>query len=128
MLTNGLFKWDGYAYKDKRREAKRLQELDVKRSGEADEERQRLRKNRQEKKKRNEAWSSKSLQREQRDQRRQKKVRKRAWEKAGQTTSTSTQDEHPGDDSDGAEDWEELKRENRLAKKAKRANFVSSDL
>ena len=118
-----------YAYRDKRREAKRVQELAVKRSSVADEERQRLRKERREKKKRNAAWSSKTLQKEQRDQRREKKGRKRAWTKVVKATDTSTkQDEHVDNDTDGEQDWEELKKEDRLAKKVKRAGFVLSNL
>lgn len=106
-----------------------MQELAMKRSSKADEQRQRLCKDRQERKRRNGAWSSKTLQREQRDKRREKKGRKKAWAKAVQAPNTSAkEDEYPDGDNDGAEDWEDLKRENRLAKKAKRAGFVASEL
>lgn len=118
-----------YAYKDKRREAKRVQELSTKKCNGADQEQQRLRKDHREKKKKNEAWSSKAQQREQRDQRREKKGRKRAWAKAAQATATSgKQDVDRDDDTDGVEDWEELKREDRLLKKAKRTGFVTSSV
>ncbi|KAF8508395.1 DEAD-domain-containing protein [Gautieria morchelliformis] len=123
--------WDVYAYKDKRREAKRVQQLTVKRSSKVHEERQRLRKDREEKKKRNEAWSSKTLQREHRDQRREKKGRKRAWARGNPSTTISTKDNDNVDDDtnpDAADDWEELKREDREARNAKRTTFVTSDL
>jgi len=111
--------WKGYAYKDKKQEAKRVQELAAKGTEEAKAERAQQRKERAQKKKQNDAWSSKTVQREERDRRREKKVKKKAWMKE-QVAKEAKAESVTFDEGDEADDWEELKREDRMAKKAKR--------
>jgi len=115
--------WNAYAYKDKKREAKRVEELAAKGTEKADEERMRQRKARRERNKQNEAWSSKTGQKEERDRRREKKGRKKAWMKEQAAKEGEAEKDVSSDGGDEAEDWEELKREDRMAKKARQAAF-----
>lgn len=115
--------WNTYAYKDKNREAKRLQELEAKKASQPTD-RLRLQKERGEKKKKNEAWSDKVVRQETRVKRQEKKARKRAWLKTQGQNPQSTGDgkareEVVNDSEDAANDWEELKREKQQAKKAR---------
>lgn len=118
-----LFQWNAYAYKDKNREAKRLQELEAKKASQPID-RLRLQKERGEKKKRNEAWSDKVVRQEIRVIRQEKKARKRAWLKTKAQNPQSTggreaREENVEDSEDAANDWEELKREKQQAKKVR---------
>ncbi|KIJ41309.1 hypothetical protein M422DRAFT_229784 [Sphaerobolus stellatus SS14] len=124
--------WSTFAYKNKKQEAKRLEDLASKQSAKAVEERQRTRKLREQKKKTNESWSTKVVQREERDKRKEKKDRKKKWlkeqDKQAELAELAKQDETVGGDGDGgdddggddgADDWEEFKKEKRMSKKAK---------
>ena len=98
-----------------------MHELSVRRSSRAAAERLQLGKERRENKKRNEAWSSKTGHLEKRNHRREKRDRKNAWLKAQAGVNQGEEENLSGEDAeDAAEDWEELKREDRTAKKAKR--------
>lgn len=70
-----IMQWNTYGYKNKNREAKRMQELEAKQSGDG----MSARKERRERKKKNEAWSNKVVQEETRERRKEKKNRKKAW-------------------------------------------------
>lgn len=118
-----MFQWNTYAYKDKNREAKRLQELEAKKASQPIDH-LRLQKERGEKKKKNEAWSNNVVRQETRVKRQEKKARKRAWLKTQAQESRSTgndeaRDENIKDNEDAANDWEELKREKQQTKKAR---------
>ncbi|KAJ7063581.1 DEAD-domain-containing protein [Mycena amicta] len=108
--------WSAFSYLDKAQEAKRV-------AGAAaatipDSDRQQRRSERAEKKKVNAAWSDKVVKQEERDKRRDKKDKKRKWLKMQAEEAKKTPDEDKMD-ADG-DDWEELAREERMAKKMKK--------
>lgn len=111
--------WDTYGYKDKKREAKRIEELALKQTSQAAEDKQRERTERRQKKRMNGAWSDKVSLKEQREKRKDKKGRKKAWLKSQASQTMEIEPRDRQDAKDVADDWEELKKEDRLAKKAK---------
>ncbi|GJJ12573.1 hypothetical protein Clacol_006816 [Clathrus columnatus] len=118
--------WVAFAYKDKSRETKRLQELEKKKAAQSADG-PHLQKNRNERQRKNEAWSNKVAQKEIREKRKEKKSRKRAWLK-GQGQHVQTKFDHgkqsqQHEEDDLINDWEELKREERQAKRAKRSEI-----
>jgi len=70
----------------------------------------------------------KTVKLEERDRRRQKKDRKNAWLKTQVSTNEDEEENILGYDAEDADDWEELKREDRIAKKAKRIGPDTVDL
>ncbi|KAJ7491200.1 DEAD-domain-containing protein [Mycena latifolia] len=117
--------WNSFAYADKAQEAKRLVE------GAAaatilDTEREKRRAERAEKQKVNLAWSDKVAKKEEREKRREKKGKKRKWLKAQAGTAEQKDGEHGehGDEAveNEADDWEELAREERMAKKMRKGD------
>ncbi|RDB22497.1 ATP-dependent rRNA helicase SPB4 [Hypsizygus marmoreus] len=123
--------WDIYAYADKAQEAKRL----VAGAAEAtarDNEQEKRRAARAEKRKGNSAWSEKVEKKEERERRKEKKGKKRKWLKAqaaaaaaAADSETSLKREHQdASDAEGdGDDWEDLAREERMAKKVKRGDI-----
>jgi len=114
-----FLQWDTYAYKDKKREAKRIEDLAAKRTAQATEDRQLQRKQRQQKKKLNEAWSDKTIQKEERDKRKEKKDRKKKWLREQSKKEEAKEREEDADADEVEVDWKELKREKRTAKRVK---------
>jgi ATP-dependent RNA helicase DDX55/SPB4 len=116
--------WNLFAYADKAQEAKRLVE------GAAaatilDTEREKRRAERAEKQKTNLAWSDKVVRKEEREKRRDKKGKKRKWLKTQAETAQQKDGEH-GEHGDEAveegDDWEEIAREERMAKKMRKGD------
>lgn len=75
-------------------------------------------------KKKNSAWSEKVIGKEERDKRREKKAKKRVWLKSNTGKTTPQSEQANLEDLD--EEWEELAKEERLAKKRKKG-LVSED-
>jgi len=114
--------WNNFAYADKAQEAKRIATQAEKR-----ETLQKAKLHRAEMKKRTAPWSKETNRKEEREKRREKKVRKRKWLDANAPTSkeggedVEMKTETADDNSDGGgDDWEEMQREERMAKKVKR--------
>lgn len=78
-----------------------------------------------EQKRENSAWSQKVAKREEKEKRKEKKTLKRKWLKAQATAEKEKQEQEAQnevDDKDAEDDWEELAREERMAKKVKRGD------
>jgi ATP-dependent RNA helicase DDX55/SPB4 len=96
-----------------------------------DNERSVARSEKREKRKRNSAWSEHTVKREERDKRREKRVRKKKWLHAQAPKPSHSEGEglrervqiHNEDDSKVDEDWADLAREERMAKKVKRGDI-----
>lgn len=122
--------WDAYSYSDSVQEKKRLQDLEnrVKVSAEN----QKNKAERLAKQKANAAWSSQTLKRETRDKRKVKKVKRKQWLKAQQPQPSPSASAVPqkrvleadDEDEDEEDDWAELAREERMAKKAKKGEIT----
>ncbi|KAF9567303.1 DEAD-domain-containing protein, partial [Agrocybe pediades] len=120
--------WDTFAYADPAQETKRLAELAekaVKMEANASEERKR-------KKKKTEAWSDKLEKKEEKEKRREKRKLKKKWLKSQADASAQSEQDKvtgkrrrdaeesgPGSDDD-ADDWAELQREEKMAKKVRK--------
>ncbi|KAK7470621.1 ATP-dependent rRNA helicase spb4 [Stygiomarasmius scandens] len=124
--TDAEVDWDCYTYRDKAQEEKRLKNLS--KPSETDEaERKKKKAEREEKKKNNAAWSNKVVKKEERDKRKEKKDRKKKWLKEqAKATKSGTDLKRPreeDDDGDDAEDWDDLAREERMAKKVRKGEI-----
>ncbi|KAI0693285.1 DEAD-domain-containing protein [Cytidiella melzeri] len=122
--------WPIYSYSDKAKEASRLAELEKQSAMAAAEvaNRKQRQRERAEQSKANAAWSNKLTKKEVKEKRKEKKNRKRDWQRTQQAqdsaaasgstkrSRTSTDVEEEGDD------WDELAREERMAKKVKRGD------
>jgi ATP-dependent RNA helicase DDX55/SPB4 len=112
--------WDTYAYADQAQEAKRVADNLAVATTE-DEQREKLRAKRAESRKSHSAWSDQVARREARDLRKEKKARKRKWLKtqtsAAATTSVGGKSAADSDGDD--DDWDDLAREERMAKKVR---------
>lgn len=112
--------WGLYAYADTAQEAKRLSAAKATSS-------QDMRQKRPPKdKSQNVAWSNKITRTEEREQRKEKKDRKRKWLRSQQQLTEAGQ-VPDGDDDDDDDDWEELAREERMAKKLKKGGINQSE-
>ena len=85
---------------------------------------------RRENRKRNSAWSEKIIKREERDKRKEKRVRKKKWLQMQTHESPRPEDGSLGkrvyneyDAELDGDDWTELAREERMAKKVKRGDI-----
>lgn len=116
-----ISQWAAYAFADRAREKKRLEGQDEATKKEDEERKKEQKEKRMELKKKNSAWSSKVVGKEEKEKRREKKVKKRIWEK-----KQNNQTENPEDN--GAEEWDELAREERSAKKARKGLVEEDDL
>lgn len=103
---------------------KRLEELQKKKPSTEDVEKRK--KHRAEQKKTNSSWSRQDGRREERDKRKEKKERKKQWEKAQEKpvpeADRASKRSRSPENVDAADDWEELAREERMAKKVKRGD------
>ncbi|KAK7023996.1 RNA helicase [Favolaschia claudopus] len=124
--------WNSFAYLDKAQEAKRQAE-GVAAATVLDAEREKRRVERAEKQKTNQAWSDKVVKKEGREKRREKKDKKRKWQKTQAAGNKVKDDEHGehgqhgelGEREDGGDDdWDELAREERMAKKMRKGEIT----
>lgn len=112
-------KWDSYCYADKAQEAKRVEEDSKKAVVKHDSE------TRAAKRKRNAAWSQQADDKNDKDKRRTQKARKKQWLKSqsvvgGDLKGTLQTGRAKPEESSGEDDWDELAREERLAKKLRK--------
>ncbi|KAF9221989.1 DEAD-domain-containing protein [Gyrodon lividus] len=114
--------WDAYGYADKAQEAKRLQERPKE---EVSKETAEVR---AAKRKRNASWSQQTENKAQKENRKLKKQRKRQWLKAraggGGVQGEMTQ---KAEESEDVDDWDELAREERVAKKVRKGTVTQKD-
>lgn len=101
---------------------------------EAFKERERLRLERVKKKKTNTAWSDHITRKEERDKRREKRVKKKKWLKEQQSAPTSElplnkrpHSEVVGGESGSEDSWDELAKEERMAKKLKKGEISQQE-
>ena len=127
LCSEPSFQWSSYSYADKKREAQRIASQSKVTVQEAQEKARSEKEKRSEQKKKNAAWSLKVEQRDRRDLRKEKKDRKRAWLK--EQDSKVVSDEASGtkralqsDDEDN-DDWDELAKEERMAKKLRKGTI-----
>lgn len=117
--------WSTYSYQDKAQEAKRLVEAE-KQEVVSSTEIAKRKQDRADKKAANSAWSNKTSRKEEREKRKEKKDRKRKWLKTQQSTPSAAAEAHDASDAEGEDDWDELAREERMAKKVKRGDVSQS--
>lgn len=119
--------WDAYAYTDPAKEANRRAELENQKQAHTVAEKERQRKQAVEKKKANAAWSDKMTKKEVKEKRKYKKDSKSQWlKRQQQETANKKRSRDEGEDEDEDEDeddWEELAKEERMAKKLKRGDI-----
>ena len=122
--------WDTYAYSDDAQERRRLQDLENREKASA--ENQKHKAERLAKKKVNVSWSNKTLKKEVRDKRKEKKAKRKQWLKSqqpGPSSSTPAVPQKRGlevddENEDDEDDWAELAREERMAKKVKKGEIA----
>jgi ATP-dependent RNA helicase DDX55/SPB4 len=116
--------WSSYAYANQAQEAKRLAALTTKSTEKIEKEQEQRRIQRDEQKKANAPWSEKAGKRDERELRKEKKKRKKEWVKKQAVSQVAQNDlKHARDEdanSDNEEDWSEIAREERMAKKLRR--------
>ncbi|KIK48884.1 hypothetical protein CY34DRAFT_797675 [Suillus luteus UH-Slu-Lm8-n1] len=118
--------WDLYCYADKAQEAKRVEEDSKKAVLKHDSE------TRAAKRKRNAAWSQQADDKEDKDKRRTQKARKRQWLKSqnivsGDSKGALQTSRAKVEESGGEDDWDELAREERLAKKLRKGTVSQTE-
>ncbi|KAH9857084.1 DEAD-domain-containing protein [Lenzites betulinus] len=120
--------WNTYAYADQAQEAKRLAEA-VKAAPSAEDIAKRQA-SRAEAQKANLAWSDKMKKQEERDKRKEKKDRKKKWQKTQEASTATTEQtgskrelDNSDSESEGGDDWAELAREERAAKRVKKGHI-----
>jgi ATP-dependent RNA helicase DDX55/SPB4 len=117
-----FFQWNNFGYADKAKEVKRVNTP----VASIDHERNAVR---AEKRRRNLAWSEHTTKNEERDKRREKKMRKKKWLQTQAIKPPHSEDEglgkgvHNEDDNKLDEDWADLAREERMAKKVKKGDI-----
>lgn len=125
--------WNTFAYSDKAQEEKRLV-AGAAAATALDNEREKRRADRAEKKKLNSAWSEKVGRREEKEKRREKKGRKKKWLKtqvealpgSGEDAGGLKRGRSEDLDEDDGDDWEELAKEERMAKKVRKGDVSQS--
>ena len=127
-----IVQWDSYAYADKKRETQRLEALAESKTAEAKERRAREKKKRAEQKQKNAAWSKEVERKTAKEKRKEKKARKRDWVKSQRANEKCTAETRPTAGgkrtepcSDDGDDWDELAREERMAKKVRKGTLDS---
>ncbi|KZT51602.1 DEAD-domain-containing protein [Calocera cornea HHB12733] len=116
--------WSEYTYVDKVREKQRLEALGGGKPELSAAEKELKKQARAAQRENNSSWSDKTKQREVRDLRREKKKRKREWEKKATVHPTPVPVNDDEDVSDG-EDWKELQKEERMAKRVKKGQVTA---
>lgn len=127
FIDTSEFKWEKYVYVDKTREAQRLAKLAESTSAEVKERRSQEKRKRVEQKRKNAAWSKEADKKTEKDRRKEKKLRKREWLKSHKTAEETGQSDSVAGPKGGkaesdadVDDWDELAREERMAKKVKK--------
>ncbi|KAG7449196.1 DEAD-domain-containing protein [Guyanagaster necrorhizus] len=115
--------WDTYAYLDAAQEAKRLSEAAKPKASE--EEHKKKKELNEQKRKAKAAWSNKAVKQEEKERRREKRMKKKEWEKAQQ--NDRKRQRQIEDEKEDGEDWAELVKEERMAKKVKRGDITQKD-
>ncbi|TFK28730.1 DEAD-domain-containing protein [Coprinopsis marcescibilis] len=124
-------KWDTYSYQDQAQEAKRLASLEQRRSAAGQEEKEKRQRDRAQRKKAVAAWSEKTNKKDEKVKRKEKKVAKVKWlrtqEKLSEPGETdpstgkrSREEDASESDGNDGDDWDELAREERMAKKVRK--------
>ncbi|KAG6884714.1 hypothetical protein C0993_008782 [Termitomyces sp. T159_Od127] len=131
-VSEVLVQWDTYSYADKVQEARRVAQSTAEKSRSEEQSR---RKTKAEKKKANSAWSAQIQKKEAKELRQEKRLRKKKWlQSQAQSQATSglpggnslkrgregKETTSSDDDDDDADAWDELAREERMAKKVKK--------
>lgn len=116
--------WDTYAYLDAAQEAKRLSSAAAKPQVSEEEHKKKKELNVQ-KKKAQAAWSNKAVKQEEKERRREKRTKKKQWEKAQE--NEKKRQRQTEDEREDSEDWAELAKEERMAKKVKRGDVTQKD-
>jgi ATP-dependent RNA helicase DDX55/SPB4 len=112
--------WNSFAYADKAQEAKRLAANSV--STQADS-KEAARARRKDNKSANAAWSNQAVRKDVKQLRKEKKERKRKWlNSQGQTGDAVVKSPAAESDGDDNDEWDELAREERMAKKVRRGD------
>ncbi|TDL27403.1 DEAD-domain-containing protein [Rickenella mellea] len=129
--TDAEVDWSSYAFAEKSRESQRVAAMEKSKEGDSARVQQERDTKRAQKKK-NAAWSEKTGQREEREKRKEKKGKKKEWLKKSQAMpADSAKDVQVGEkrvpDDEEDDDWDELAREERMAKKVKRGEMKSQD-
>lgn len=123
--------WNDYAYADKAQEAKRLVAKAVDQAT-VKEERDQHRLEKARKKRANTAWSEQTTKKEEREKRREKRAKKKKWLKDQQSpgiatpenaTSKRPHSEMANSGSNDEDDWDELAKEERMAKKLRQGKI-----
>ncbi|KAK7049521.1 ATP-dependent rRNA helicase spb4 [Paramarasmius palmivorus] len=120
--------WDNYEYLDKLQEAKRRATLATKSQAPSTNNTAKV-----QRKNPNAPWSRKADQKEEREKRKQKKVNKKKWLKEHSSSSAistlkrSRDDEGDNDDDDDDDDWDDLAKEERMAKKVRKGDITQKD-
>ncbi|KAF7294715.1 RNA helicase [Mycena indigotica] len=117
--------WNVFSYADKAQEAKRIA-AGAAAASIPESVREKKRSERAEKKKINTAWSDKVVKKEERDKRREKKDKKRKWLKM-QTEEAKEKNAEDADTVGQEDDWEEMAREERMAKKMRKGQVSRSE-
>lgn len=128
MYADGCKQWSTFAYADKAREAQRQTSFAAESAPEAQKKRDVNKRKREELKERNAAWSRNVERKSEKEKRKEKKEKKKAWLKTqnsyAQGLATGKKSSlNEGDDPD--DDWDELAREERMAKKVKKGAMDS---
>ncbi|EJU02514.1 DEAD-domain-containing protein [Dacryopinax primogenitus] len=126
VWVEAVLDWDKYAYVDPLREKQRQAGLEQGKTEAATAERELRKQAKVAQKAKNGAWSDKTKHRALRELRRDKKKRKKEWEKKTATTPASALTGND-DDSDDGEDWKELQKEQRLAKKVRKGRVSQAE-
>lgn len=129
LIFKSVLQWSTFAYADKKREIQRVATLKA-----AEDAAEQNSKNDHKKKRKgdkNEAWSDQKVRKAEREKRKEKKDKKKAWQKANQAAtkadaeSANAKRKQTDDDNDSEDDWDELAREERMAKKVKKGEVDS---
>ncbi|KAF8621632.1 hypothetical protein AX15_007650 [Amanita polypyramis BW_CC] len=126
--------WDNFSYLNKAQESKRVAAKGILSIEEVETERNRKRMEREEKRERNIAWSDKTSRKEERQTRREKRAKKKQWLKTAtavseqsSTARNASKRAHAEGGSEGEDTWEELAKEERMAKKVKRGEITQKE-
>ncbi|KAG5350176.1 hypothetical protein C0989_012384 [Termitomyces sp. Mn162] len=122
--------WDVFSYADQAHEAKRVVKVTAEKSQREEEQLRRLK--RVEKKKANAAWSAQTQKKEVKELRKEKRLRKKKWLQSqararvaselpdGSSLKRGREDEESVNSHGNGDEWDELAREERMAKKVKK--------
>ncbi|KAG5732316.1 ATP-dependent rRNA helicase SPB4 [Termitomyces sp. T112] len=122
--------WEVFSYADQAQEAKRVVKVTAEKSQREEEQLRRLK--RVEKKKANAAWSAQTQKKEVKELRKEKRLRKKKWLQSqararvaselpdGSSLKRGREDEESVNSHGNGDEWDELAREERMAKKVKK--------